>query len=58
LGNDRPSSSLLDSSDLGSRETLLEGVERIDDVVEEELSEGERRSGSEYWFLRMGVYES
>jgi hypothetical protein len=33
-------------------------VERIDDVVEEELSEGERRSGSEYWFLRMGVYES
>jgi hypothetical protein len=57
LGNDRPSSSLLDSSDL-SRETLLEGVECIDDVREELLSEGERRSGSEYWFLRMGLYES
>ena len=57
MGNDRPSSSLLDSSDL-SRETLLEGVECIDDVREELLSEGERRSGSEYWFLRMGLYES
>lgn len=34
------------------RERLLEGVERRDDDVCDELSEGERRSGSENWFLR------
>jgi len=54
LGKDRPSSSLLDSSDLVSRERLLDGVE-CSDEVREELSEGERRSGSEYWFLRSDV---
>jgi hypothetical protein len=36
------------------REILLEGVECSDDPWEE-LSDGERRSGSEYWFLRSGV---
>ena len=57
MGKDRASSSLLDSSDFVSRERLLAGVECRDEV-REELGEGERRSGSEYWFLRSGVYVS
>lgn len=47
MRKDTPSSSLLDSSDLVSRERLLEGVEWSDEV-REELWEEERRSGSEY----------
>jgi hypothetical protein len=37
------------------RETLLDEAECSDDVRDEELNDGERRSGSEYWFLRRDV---
>jgi hypothetical protein len=51
LGKERLSSSLLDSSDRVSRERLLEGVDRSDEV-RDEPGECMRRSGSEFWFLR------